>query len=622
VINVNKTIIIVADALLLVIAYLGAYWLRFESITQAQWFLIYATIGPVVFTKLVIFSFTGLHAGPWRFTGILDLINIIKASAISFFVVLVGMIYFYYPGGFSRSVFIIDAILSILLISSFRLVIRLAYSRQMMYGVLQRIVGRRLASGGEENGKRALIYGANERGELLLRSLLSTHDSEVYRVMGFVDDDPNCSGISIHGVRHVGVADEMEPLITQYDISEVMIASNPGKDIVNRIFKACQKLEVTCRVIPPYLDVVHQRVGLSQLRNIEVEDLLRRDIVKIDYTNVSAMVSGKRVVVTGAAGSIGKQLCTQILEFEPSELVCVDHGENYLFYLQQEIRDMQSAVPCFYYCSDVTDRDKVEKIFSHHRPEIVFHAAAHKHVPLMEGNVDEVIKNNIGGTINVTDMADRYETGIFVFISTDKAVKPANIMGWTKRTGELYTQYLASRSRTKFLSVRFGNVLGSNGSVVPIFRKQIENGGPVLVTHPDTTRYFMTIPEAVLLILQAACLGERGDLMILDMGKPVRITELAELMIRMAGYVPGKDVEIRFTGLRPGEKVHEELVNEVEDIAKTSHSKIFVVKHRNINSDMIPEILDAVLTESRIDPANAYRIMKERLGVYTVASGS
>jgi len=609
----NRAVIVLIDALLLALAYVGAYWLRFESISPDQWSLMKTTIVPIVAAKMAIFSLSGLHAGAWRFTGIVDLVNIIKASVLGFFIVMVGMIYFYYPGGFSRSVFVLDLINTVVLIGMFRISIRVGYSRQLLRGVTQKFFGALLGGGSSGSGRRVIIYGAGERGEMLLRSLTSQRDSGSYHVVGFGDDRPECRGIKIHGVSHLGGSRDMEDLITQYGVGEVMIASDPGKEVVSLLLETCQKLGVSCRVIPPYLDVVHQRLGLSQLKDIEIEDLLRRDTVKIDYSGVSGMIKGRRVLVTGAAGSIGKQLCLQILEFEPSELICVDMGENPLFYLQQEIGDSGDSARCYFYCSSVTNRSRMDRLFSRHRPEIIFHAAAHKHVPLMEDNIDEVIMNNVGGTKNVADMADKYGTDTFVFISTDKAVKPENVMGWTKRAGEVYTQRFNGESSTRFLSVRFGNVLGSKGSVVPIFKKQIENGGPVRVTHPDATRYFMTIPEAVLLILQSAYLGEQGDLMILEMGSPVKITDLAELMIRMAGFTPGREVEIEFTGLRPGEKLHEELVSGVEEMNKTSHPKIYAVKNQVLNENSVSDLIDDVLIEIHRDPQKGYDMLRERL---------
>lgn len=615
----NRAVIVLADALLLALSYVGAYWLRFESIDPYHWSLMKTTIVPIVAVKMVIFSLSGLHAGAWRFTGIVDLVNIIKASILGFFIAMVGMIYFYYPGGFSRSVFVLDFINTIVLIGMFRLSIRIGYSRQLLRGVMRKLFGALLGGGSGGSGRRVIIYGAGERGEMLLRSLTSRQDSGFYHVVGFGDDRPECRGVKIHGVSHLGGSRDMEDLITQYDVDEVMIASDPGKDVVSLIFEICQKHSVSCRVIPPYLDVVHQRLGLSQLKDIEIEDLLRRDTVKIDYSGVSGMIKGRRVLVTGAAGSIGRQLCLQVLEFEPSELICVDMGENPLFYLKQEICDPGDTARCYFYCSSVTNRSRMDRLFARHRPEIIFHAAAHKHVPLMEDNIDEVIMNNVGGTKNVADMADKYGTDTFVFISTDKAVKPENVMGWTKRAGEVYTQRFNGESSTRFLSVRFGNVLGSQGSVVPIFKKQIENGGPVHVTHQDATRYFMTIPEAVLLILQSAYLGEHGDIMILEMGSPVRITDLAELMIRMAGFTPGREVEIEFTGLRPGEKLHEELVSGAEELKKTAHPKIHAVKNRFSNENSVSDIVDDVLIEIHRDPRKGYDMMRERLEEFAPA---
>ena len=609
----NRAVIVLIDALLLALAYVGAYWLRFESIAPDQWMLLKTTLVPVVAAKMVIFSLSGLHAGAWRFTGIVDLVNIIKAAVLGFFVVMVGMLYFYYPGGFSRSVFVLDFINTVVLIGMFRLSIRVGYSRLLLRGVMQKLFGALLGSGSGGSGKRVIIYGAGERGEMLLRSLTSQRDSGSYYVVGFADDRPECQGVNIHGVSHLGGSVDMEDLITQYGVGEVMIASDPGKEVVSLILETCQKLSVSCRVIPPYLDVVHQRLGLSQLKDIEIEDLLRRDTVKIDYSGVSGMIKGRRVLVTGAAGSIGKQLCQQILEFEPSELICVDMGENPLFHLQEEIGDVGDFARCYFYCSSVTNRSRMDRLFSHHRPEIIFHAAAHKHVPLMEHNIDEVIMNNIGGTKNIADMADKYSADTFVFISTDKAVKPENVMGWTKRAGEVYTQRFNGESSTKFLSVRFGNVLGSQGSVVPIFKKQIDKGGPVRVTHKDATRYFMTIPEAVLLILQSAYLGEKGDLMILEMGNPVKITDLAELMIHMAGFTPGREIEIEFTGLRPGEKLHEELVRSVEKMHKTTHPKINVVKNQASGANSVSDLIDDVLIEIHRDPQKGYDMLRERL---------
>ncbi len=609
----NRLIIIIGDTVLLILSYICAYYIRFETLDPKQWELIKYTIVPIIVAKLIIFSFTGLHTGPWRYTGILDLVNIIKASALGFLVVMVGMLFSYYPIGFSRSVFLIDTINTIFLISFFRISIRIAYSKQLLHGVIKGAVGMSLRSGKIGTESRVLIYGANERGEMLLRSMLSAQESSFFHVVGFIDDDPDRDGIIIHGIKHIGTTKNLEELLNEQKISDVMIASKPEKEILQTIQSTCQAKKVSCRIVPPYFDLLQKRIEVSQLRNISIDDLLYRKAVEIDYTQVSEMIKAKKVMITGAAGSIGSQLCRQILEFGPSELVCVDMGENPLFNLEQDITHLSNGARVLFYCSNVTNREKMQILFSKHKPNLVFHAAAHKHVPLMESNVDEVMMNNIYGTKNVADMAHENGSEAFVFISTDKAVKPKNVMGWTKRMGEVYTQFLSRESKTKFISVRFGNVLGSNGSVVPLFSKMIENGGPVKITHKDATRYFMTIPEAVLLILQSTLIGDRGDIMILDMGEPVRIVKLAEEMIRLAGYTPGTDIGLEFTGLRPGEKLHETLINGREGMHATSNPKISKVKS-NLNTGMdVRGLVDEIVDKCYKDPQDAYPLMKNGL---------
>ena len=611
--NRNKVIVIFIDACLLVAAYFLAFVLRFEGFSPEHLAQFKVTVIPVVVVKIVVFSLLGLHKGPWRFTGVLDLINVARASILGSLVAMAGMVYVYYPAGFSRAILVLDAVNTIFLVGLFRLFVRIAYSHTLRRGILQKLLGSDWWENGDSGGKRTLIYGANERGEMLLRSLISSQETTNYRIVGIIDDDPNKKGVIIHGIGYKGTTDDLEGLIQDLMVSEVIIASDPGKETIRRISGICREQKIPVRVVPPYLDIVHQRIGVSRIRKIDIEDLLRRDTVKIDYSQVEDMIRGKRVLITGAAGSIGRQLCLQILEFQPAELVCVDMGENPLFFLRQDLHATGSMTACFYYCFSVTSLPKLTSVFERHKPHMVFHAAAHKHVPMMEMNVDSAILNNVGGTKNVADLSEKYGVQTFVFISTDKAVRPTNAMGWSKRMGEVYTQSLSANCRTKLLSVRFGNVLGSNGSVVPIFQKQIEDGGPVQVTHPDTTRYFMTIPEAVLLILQSVLLGGQGDIMILDMGEPIRILDLAEEMIRLAGFVPGKEIEMEFIGLRPGEKLHEELMYGIEERHKTSHPKITLVKRNPGQNEDIPRFVDEILATALHDSERAYELMKKRL---------
>ncbi len=621
--TVNRLVVASGDIILFTLAYFASYWLRFEGVPTIHQELFSQILVPVVFTKFVVFSMNGLYRGPWRYTGVLDLIKIVRSSIISLLIVIAGIVFIKYGEGVSRSVLLLDTILTIAFTSIFRISIRVYFSRQLLKGVVAGILGQKFWPMANDTASRnILIYGSDSRGEMLLRSLHHHHHVEPYGVVGFFDDDEKHKGSIIHGVQNLGTSDDLIGIIDKFSINEVMIASNPEKEIIRKIFTDCRKEKVQCRIIPPYLDMVHSKVGVSQLRDVAIEDFLQRDSVQIDYSQVEGMVRGKRVLVTGAAGSIGSQLCNQISSFMPDEIVCVDNSETPLFYLQQDLLESAPQIKTKYYCSDVTNRKKMDTIFSSHKPQLVFHAAAHKHVPLMEANIDEVIYNNLVGTKNVSDMAHEAGSEVFVFISTDKAVNPANVMGWTKRMGELYAKYLSGEGSTKFLSVRFGNVLGSNGSVIPIFKKQIEKGGPIKVTHEDITRYFMTIPEAVLLILQAAYLGKQGDTMILDMGEPVKIFELAEEMIRMAGFEPGKEIDISFTGLRPGEKMHEELSLSSEKLNKTENPKISVLKKDDMNLDTIPVVMEKVLEKWEDSPIMAYDMLRNGISGFSEAYDS
>lgn len=615
-INRNKIFVVAIDVLLLALSYFLAFLFRFEHLTPALYESFAMTVWFVVPVKVAMFSFAGLHKGPWRFTGILDLVNVVRATAAGS-VAAVAIISFTHGMDVSRTVFVLDGVNTVILVSLFRVGIRVIYSGQLRQGVLRKLLGNGWWEHDDVDGKRTLIYGADERGEILLRSLLSAQESTPYRVVGIVDDEPSRQGTAIHGIRHVGTSHQLEVLIEDLSASEVIIANDPGKETVQRVFNACKERKIPCRVVPPYLDLVHQRIGASQLRKIDIDDLLRRDTVKIDYSRVEEMLRGKRIMVTGAAGSIGRQLCLQILESQPAELICIDIGENPLHYLQMDIQQGGFMTPVFYCCASVTDRRKTAALFEKHKPHLVFHAAAHKHVPMMEMNVDSALTNNVGGTRNVVDLADEYGVQTFVFISTDKAVRSTNVMGWTKRMGEVYVQSRAVTSKTKYLSVRFGNVLGSNGSVVPMFKAQIEAGGPLTVTHPETTRYFMTIPEAVLLILQSVLLGGSGSTMILDMGQPIKIVDLAEEMIRLAGYAPGKEIEIKFTGLRPGEKLHEELMYGDEERQATSHQKITMIRPRMGDVKDMGRLIDGLLRQAETDPLAAYEAMKKLLSSST-----
>ncbi|MGB8224512.1 MAG: nucleoside-diphosphate sugar epimerase/dehydratase [Polyangiales bacterium] len=443
---------------------------------------------------------------------------------------------------------------------------------------LRRMLGERVASKqheGEEHRAPTLLVGAGQGGVLIAQEIARRPDLGILPV-AFVDDDPVKQGAVIHGIKVQGTTKDLLRLAQRHGAKQALITiSNAPGSAIRRLTESCKEAGLSVKIVPGTYEIVGGRVNLSRIRDVAIEDLLRREQVKLNTEEVAGVVRGQPVLVTGAGGSIGSELCRQVAAHRPSRLVLVERAENNLFEIHSELSNRfpdLEIIPCV---ADITDVPRVTQVFREYRPMVVFHAAAHKHVPMMEWNPVEAVKNNILGTQIVADLADTLAVERFVMISTDKAVNPTSVMGAAKRAAELYIQGLSLQSATHFATVRFGNVLGSAGSVIPIFRRQIEEGGPITVTHPDMTRYFMTIPEAVQLVMQAAALSRGGETFILDMGQPVRIIDLAHDLIRLSGFEPDKDIEIRFTGIRPGEKLFEELSTVSEGIERTAHPKIF-----------------------------------------------
>jgi len=430
---------------------------------------------------------------------------------------------------------------------------------------------------------RVAIIGAGDAGEGVLRELYRL-PVEKYHVVAFVDDDPKKRGIRIHGVPVLGSVDDLASVADRLKVEEVIIAlAQPTRDQLRRIIEVCKGRKLMFRIVPGVADLIDGRTDVSRLREVDINDLLGRDPVSLDVDRIGSFLAGKVVLVTGAGGSIGSELCRQLLQFHPRTLVLLEQAENNLFHIDRELRAAQSLTTVVPVIADVCDRNRLDDTFKRYRPNVVFHAAAHKHVPMMELNPGEAVKNNVFGTKNVADMACRYEAEAVVLISTDKAVNPTSVMGCTKRITEMYCQSLSTShacGKTKFVAVRFGNVLGSAGSVVPIFREQISRGGPVTVTHPDMQRYFMTIPEATQLVIQAGAMGKGGEIMLLDMGEPVKIVDLARNMITLSGFRPDEDIQIEFLGVRPGEKLFEELRTSGENVLPTHHKKVFIWQSR------------------------------------------
>jgi FlaA1/EpsC-like NDP-sugar epimerase len=515
-----------------------------------------------IIIKLGVFRFFKQYRGWWRYVGISDLLGIMRASLVSTLIIVVLWFGIALNVDFvrrnlqhmtevSQGVFMADMFATVLLLAGLRMVVRLYHEE------FRTVEGGRL--------KRFLIIGAGNTGEALLREIHRMLVTE-YEVIGFIDDDPVKQGINIHGIPVLGAVEQLPKICKDRSIEEVAIAM-PAADPkeLRRVIQVCAGTKIRFRTVPSITDV-------SRIRDVDINDLLRREAVQLDLDLIEAFVKDKIILVTGAGGSIGSEMCRQLCNFKPKLLLLIEQAENPLFEIERELHSQFPQVAIKAIICDITDKIRVDEIFEKYKPQVVIHAAAHKHVPLMELNPGEAIKNNIVGTQTVADAADHYGSTNFVMISTDKAVNPTSIMGSSKRIAEMHIQDLSRTSKTHFVTVRFGNVLGSDGSVVPIFKKQIAEGGPVTVTHPEMKRYFMTIPEASQLVLQAATMGKGGEIFVLDMGEPVKIVDLARELITLSGF--GEDIKIDFTSPRPGEKLFEELSIKGEDMQPTRHPKI------------------------------------------------
>ncbi|HLV08608.1 MAG TPA: nucleoside-diphosphate sugar epimerase/dehydratase, partial [Halanaerobiales bacterium] len=479
---------------------------------------------------------------------------------------------------FSRGVVAINFILGIFFLGGIR------FGLRILREYLLRLSTKQIKT-------RILVVGAGDAGEMTVREMQKHPEIGKY-IIGLVDDNPVKSNLEIHGKKVLGNRNDIPSIIDKYRVDEVVIAipSAKGEDI-KEIYNLSNRKDVRVRIVPGVYEIINGEVDINQIREVKVEDLLRREQVKLNNQEIAGYLKGKRVMVTGGAGSIGSELCRQIARFEPDSLVILDINENEIYFLELELRKKFSELEIITVIASIQDKIKLNYIFNKYRPEVVFHAAAHKHVPLMENDPEEAVKNNIFGTKNAIELSDKYKVQHFVLISTDKAVNPTSVMGASKRVAEMFIQQYSCQSQTGFMAVRFGNVLGSCGSVIPIFKKQIAEGGPVTVTHPDVKRYFMTIPEAVQLVIQAGALGDGGEVFVLDMGEPVRIIDLARDLIELSGLKEGEDIKIEISGLRPGEKLFEELLLDGENIA-TEHERIFIAGIEKTNVNKVNSSLD------------------------------
>jgi FlaA1/EpsC-like NDP-sugar epimerase len=584
-------------------SYVIALALRFDlSLPPDVVPLLLSTLPTLVLCKVLGFWMAGLLSGWWRHVSLRDVVDIVRGNLLGSLLFLLAIVFG--PGleGFPRSVFLIDLLICTIVMAGLRVGVRVVRERNGRPAV------RRIDT-------LALIVGAGTTGIRLLEEIES-RTRHGMAVLGFVDDDPSKQGTRIAGAEVLGTIDDLPRLLGAHDVQEVLVAipSAPGA-VMRRIAQHCAEARVRHRVVPSLAELVEGRVMFTQVRDVKLDDLLAREPVRFDLPQVRSLIADRTVLVTGAAGSIGSELCRQVAAQGPARLVLFDRHENGMFLLQGELRDRFPAVEIAPVLGDLLLDDQVEAAFASHRPALVFHAAAYKHVPLAELNVLQAVRNNVFGTLNVAQVAMRHRATEFVLVSTDKAVRPASVMGVTKRAAELVIGGLAP-APCRFLIVRFGNVLGSSGSVVPLFREQIARGGPVTVTDPEVTRYFMTIPEACQLILEASSAGEPGATYLLEMGSPVRIADLARQMIRLSGFEPDEDIAVVFTGLRPGEKLEEELVDEGERVMTTVHDRIRVVHgSRHV---LPPGWLGGLqLCVRRGDTAGALRLLQQAVPGYT-----
>ncbi|MFZ5919265.1 MAG: polysaccharide biosynthesis protein [Chloroflexota bacterium] len=563
------------DALLIALAAVLGFAIRLDPPLFGAYLPIWLPFVVMAITiKLPIFLLFGLYRRFWRYASINEALSILGANVTSSAILSVLILGLFLPldwfERFPRSALIIDWLLSLFFIGGIRFSVR-------FLGEMGALNGDNGRAGQKRRSQRVLVAGAGDAGARIAREMKS-NPSVGLEPIGYVDDNQAKVGMRIRGLPVLGTRESIPRLVRHHKVDEVLIAipTAPGQAI-RQIKEICESVPVPFKTIPGIHELLNDTLAVGQIRDVQIEDLLRRDPVRIKADD-APYLQRKVILITGAGGSIGSELCRQVARRRPQRIVLLGHGENSIYLIHEELRQQFPDLKLTPVIADVRDKTRLRRVFDTHRPDVVFHAAAHKHVPLMELNLEEAVTNNVLGTRNVLEVAEQAGVERFVLISSDKAVNPANIMGATKRIAELMVQNAARRTGRNLVAVRFGNVLGSRGSVVPLFKRQIAAGGPVTVTHPEMERYFMTIPEAVYLVLQAAALGQGGELFVLDMGEPIKIVDLARDLITLSGLRPEKDIPIKFTGARPGEKLSERLFLEGEDYETTQHEKVFVFK--------------------------------------------
>ena len=588
--NKTRALLLFIDITITVASLYIAFLIRFDNnVPESIQIIFFQQLAPlIIFVRGFAFISFGFYTGLWKYSSIQDITKIVYAVSISSLVLLFILSVMDRAGILSLaamplSVLIIDFLLVGIMLCSTRLLWRIWFERNQ----------RKLS---KNNGLtiNVLILGANETGNELIKHLNINYPH--YSISGFIDNDPKKANYSLSGVPVLGMTGELETIATKLDTEQVLITTSAlPENTLNDTIKVCQKLGIHYKKVASIFDISSKQIQITQITDFQISDLLERAAVPLDLASMENMIHNKRVLVTGAGGSIGSELCRQIIQFNPSNLIMIDIGENYLHQLKTDLSNYNSQSENHYVVCSVINEKKMNKLFEEFKPQLVFHAAAHKHVPLMEENIDEAILNNIQGTKIAVKLAKQFSVNKFILVSTDKVVNPTSIMGMTKCVAEKYVQYSSNQSSTQFISVRFGNVLGTNGSVIPLFLKQIKEGGPITITDPLMERYFMLISEASQLILQAAVLGNGGEVFLLEMGKPVKIIDLAKKMIRLSGYTLEKDIKLQITGIRKGEKLSEELFSSDEECSASPHQKINILKIKTTNNSKLPEEIDALI---------------------------
>lgn len=589
--------VLLHDLLVTGIAWMGAYYLPFVLLGGIPEIFLFQALHllPIIMVIQGLFLVaSGVHRGVWRFVSMPDLVRIVRGVVLGTTAIVVFVVLYTRLELVPRSVFFYYAFIAVAVLCGSRISYRLLKDRQFK----PRLSGK------------AIIVGAGVAAEQVVRDINRNPD-RTHEAIAFVDDDPAKLGKDIQGIRVAGSCDDLPMLCRRWDVDLILIAVPSAMDRqMQRIVSICESTGVTFRTLPSVNDVVSGYVGVKDARQVRIDDLLGRDPVALDWKRIEASLADQSIMVTGAGGSIGSELCRQIARMRPRSLILFERNEFNLYTIERDLRGRYGSIPVQVVLGDVCDRVAVANAFRRFSPDIVFHAAAYKHVPMLEEQVREVARNNILGTANVAQVAHDRGCGGFVLISTDKAVNPASLMGATKRVAEIYCQALDKQSNTRFITVRFGNVLGSAGSVVPLFEEQIKRGGPVTVTHEEMTRYFMTITEATQLIMESSAVGTGGEIFILDMGKPIRVSFLAEEMIKLSGMTPGEDINITYTGLRPGEKLHEELFYPDEIPRNTAHDKINLAQGLEMDWQVVSPIVGRIgVAVDQCDPEEIKKLV-------------